>query len=403
MSTARFVGCVAILVLASACGGSSADPDGGLADSGAVPDSGLLPDGGELACGSQTACGLTCVDVSSDPDNCGACARSCQGGGCASGSCQPVMLASGEDQPIRLTANGGWLYWTDYGSGEVKRVPVSGGAVETLASGQRDLSGLCADGTHVYWIVSLGADAGIWSATLDGGAPVQLAAGSPSNTVVHIGDRLYWGDRFSKEIMTLGVDGGSGASWSLGAVATDIASDGTQLFWGGYSNALASQGGIFRSSLDGGSIEGRLDGLDGGIEQVAPAHIPARIALGPGLVGWLEATFYQTPEGHYDDAGIWIAPLDGGEPRQVAPLAGQNYTTLSGGQGLTGGLASDEDYLYWTDLTAGVVARAPWDGGVAQPLAQGQERPVGLTTDETSLYWSTFGSDGGGMIMKLAR
>jgi hypothetical protein len=36
-------------------------------------------------------------------------------------------------------------------------------------------------------------------------------------------------------------------------------------------------------------------------------------------------------------------------------------------------------------------------------VVTGQVLPVGLTTDQTSLYWSTFGSDGGGTVMKLAR
>jgi hypothetical protein len=285
----------------------------------------------------------------------------------------------------------------------VKRVPVSGGAVETLASGQTNLSGLCAEDGHVYWIVSLGADAGIWRASLDGGAPEQLVAGSPSNTLGNIGDRLYWGDKSTKAMMSLPLDGGPGTSWAVGGVATDIASDGTQLFWGGYTSALASQGGIFRSSFDGGSVEGRRDGLDGGIEQLAPAHIVARIAVGPGQLGWLEADFYQTPQSHYDDAGIWIMPLDGGASRQVASLAWQNYTTSTGGLGLTGGLASDEDALYWTDMDAGAVFRLPWAGGAVEAVVSGQALPVGLTTDETSLYWSTFGSDGGGTVMKLAR
>jgi hypothetical protein len=388
---------VATFLLVSACGGSSAAGlDGGaLPDSGTVPDSGLLPDGGTLACGG--------ADLSSDPESCGACAHSCQGGACQAGTCLPVMLASGEATPIRLATNGGWLYWTDYGSGEVKRVPVAGGDVETLASGQTNLSGLCADDTHVYWIVSQGAASGIWSATLDGGAPAQLVSGAPSNTLVNVGDSLYWGDRSAKTMMSLKLDGGPGTSWALGEVATDIASDGTQLFWGGYFNALSSQGGLFRSSFDGGSVDGRRDGLDGGIEQLAPAHIVARMALGPGQLGWLDGVFYQSPQSHYDDASVWIMPLDGGAPRQVASLAGQNYLTSTGGQGFTGGLASDDRYLYWTDMTAGVVFRAPWDGGAVEPVVTGQALPVGLATDQTSLYWSTFGSDGGGTVMKLAR
>jgi hypothetical protein len=37
---------------------------------------------------TQTACGSKCVDTSSDPNNCGDCGNSCNGGACVAGSCQ---------------------------------------------------------------------------------------------------------------------------------------------------------------------------------------------------------------------------------------------------------------------------------------------------------------------------
>ncbi|HEY1956272.1 MAG TPA: hypothetical protein VGH28_11685 [Polyangiaceae bacterium] len=41
------------------------------------------------ACTStQTSCGAKCVDTKSDPDNCGSCGNSCNGGSCLEGSCQ---------------------------------------------------------------------------------------------------------------------------------------------------------------------------------------------------------------------------------------------------------------------------------------------------------------------------
>lgn len=41
------------------------------------------------ACTSQqTACGAKCVDTSSDPDNCGSCGNSCNGGSCYNGACE---------------------------------------------------------------------------------------------------------------------------------------------------------------------------------------------------------------------------------------------------------------------------------------------------------------------------
>src|SRR5688572_12993553 len=36
-----------------------------------------------------------CLDVLGNSENCGACGRSCQGGGCEAGGCTPVAIASG--------------------------------------------------------------------------------------------------------------------------------------------------------------------------------------------------------------------------------------------------------------------------------------------------------------------
>lgn len=74
-----------LFVLSAACGDSSGDPDAGRqwGDAGSSDAA--------LGCGMLEQCGSECVDTSSDPENCGGCARTCvipnATAGCAMGDC----------------------------------------------------------------------------------------------------------------------------------------------------------------------------------------------------------------------------------------------------------------------------------------------------------------------------
>ncbi len=54
---------------------------------------------------SETACGAKCVDTTSDPNNCGSCGNSCNGGFCNAGSCQ--SSGGGSCSSCEATANSG--------------------------------------------------------------------------------------------------------------------------------------------------------------------------------------------------------------------------------------------------------------------------------------------------------
>jgi hypothetical protein len=274
----------------------------------------------------------------------------------------------------------------------VKRVSTSGGAVETLASGQSSLTGICATDTNVYWLSGASADGGVWTETLDGGAPVQLVPDRGSNSLTRIGDRLYWGSLRDNALNSVLLDGGAPASWPTPTTPTDIASDGQFLYFGGRSNGT----GMFRIGFDGGA------GADGGM-QVATGDIVVRVAAQPGELAWVAVHLISGSPLQYVNAGVFVMPLDGGAATELAPLSSQTYLTATGTTSVIAGLASDTQSLYWTDLDGGAVFRARWSDGSVEPIAQGQERPVGLTEDDAAIYWSTFGFDGGGTLMKLAK
>ena len=83
------------------------------------------------------------------------------GGGAAStggvtsiGGTQPlavVTIASGQCDPVRIAVDATNVYWTNYGSGTVMKVPLAGGVATTLASGMTGPLGIVVDATSVYW------------------------------------------------------------------------------------------------------------------------------------------------------------------------------------------------------------------------------------------------------------
>lgn len=78
-------------------------------------------------------------------------------------------------------------------------------------------------------------------------------------------------------------------------------------------------------------------------------------------------------------AGMLSAPSDGGAMKSLysgVPLA-------------AGGIASDQEFVFWTDVTQGTINRMPIGGGPLTVLAAGQSYPNAITTDGLHVYWAT--------------
>jgi hypothetical protein len=128
-----------------------------------------------------------------------------------------TTLATGQNGPSVLVVDDTSLYWTQpgktTGEGAVLKMPKDGGTVTTLAGSQGVLTGLTVDSAHVYWLmVGLASmvDAGssgdaaistfenggvVLRAALDGGALTTLASNQVSPLAITTdGTSVFWTD-----------------------------------------------------------------------------------------------------------------------------------------------------------------------------------------------------------------
>jgi hypothetical protein len=126
------------------------------------------------------------------------------------GAGTPMDLATAQGNPFSIATSATHVYFSNYGSGEIKRVAIAGGAPEPIASGLDLPTGIYVDDTHVYWT-------NFAEATQNGPAvgSVQRApiAGGPSETLAADQDgpydiagdatAVYWTNRWGGTVMKI--------------------------------------------------------------------------------------------------------------------------------------------------------------------------------------------------------
>jgi hypothetical protein len=123
-----------------------------------------------------------------------------------SGGTPQSLVIGGSMASVGYIAIGGPnLYWTDPNRGLVLSMPVGGGTVTTLASGQYWPNALVVSGTNAYWTCPYSLQSprtppmglGVFGVGLAGGTPSELAADwnvSADQGLAMAGDSLYWVD-----------------------------------------------------------------------------------------------------------------------------------------------------------------------------------------------------------------
>jgi hypothetical protein len=201
---------------------------------------------------SYTNCSGSCLDLTSDPNNCGACGHSCGGGTCSNSVCgtETLVTVSG---PVTgtvstLAVGGGSIYWTGSTNGVMGMNLTTN--VQTPIASATNAKYLQVDANNAYWSTS-GA---VSKAPLSGAGPTTLVIGvSPGQWPVFTIDStdtyLYtWGDRYLYKI-TIATGFATTVTFSSTVIPTAITTDGTNVY---VADSTSKE--IMKVSVNGGAL-----------------------------------------------------------------------------------------------------------------------------------------------------
>lgn len=257
------------------------------------------------------------------------------------------------------------LFWTNNGSGTIGSASRAGGEVSqtTVATGGEPF-GIAADATHVYWSDE-GTDK-VGRAKLDGSevdASLIPAAGEVPEGMAVDGEHVYWANLLGQAIGRANLDGSDPEPNFIQLTAASfpegVAVEGGHIYW----TAAGHGGQIGRANLAGGEIdEELLAGLGGAI---------SALAADPTYLYWTT------------NVGVGRAKLDGSEVD----------TGLVTGQNNVGGVAVDNEHVFWASFTTNQIGRAKLDGGEVEPaFITGAVNPDTLTVSLNATTTATAAS-----------
>jgi hypothetical protein len=306
------------------------------------------------------------------------CDPSCRGT-CIRGRCLITLVSEQNGNANRLAIDSTSVYFTESPAGLVKKVPVGGGVVTTLATQAVPLA-IAVDSTSVFWTGESGTQTGtVTRATLDGASQATIATSQINpNSIAVDATSIYWanGGTFlcnCGSIVRAALDGSSTTTLAYGGTfPSSIAVDSASVYW------IENSAAVLEMPLSGGppsilaSVPGRFVGIQGALAIDATAAYWAQPGHGVG------------------DGTILKVPLTGG-----------SVTTLASGQCFPGSITVDTTSVYWTTYgtgtTSGTVVKAALDGSGMTTLAS-EQAPSAIAVDATSVYWA---NTVGPSIMKL--
>jgi len=290
------------------------------------------------------------ANLSTDPDNCGACGHDCQSGICSSGLCGAWVLATEAATPVNIALSSTHVYWVTASS--VRRVAKAGGAVETVVSGFTSLRGVGTSSTHVYFS-DLGTSTGsIRRAPLTGSTSEAFVSTVASPLTLAIqGTTAFWSH--SSGVDSKPMAGGSVTTIAqTSAAAISIAVDGEYVFYvlGGL------QGSVGRDSVS--SVQNAATLVQG-------LKLPSQLAI--------------------DDTYVYVT-VNGDDVVKRVPKAGGTATQFATADGPVGILVDDQHAFVAAELGKQIL-QIPKAGGSAVVRKSNASSPTIIVGDSTRVYW----------------
>jgi hypothetical protein len=333
------------------------------------------------------------TDTNNDPEHCGECGSSCQGGKCSGGKCQVSVLAPNQKTPWGIAVDGASVFWLAEGDGSVYSVPVGGGTAEPIATGQNGPVQIALDGEYVFWTNFQGGgsvrrmkkDGTDLTTLAQASGPWALAVGAAGDNYV------YWTNTSDGSLRRIVKPGGHPVVLLTGESSPrGIAVDGTHMYW-----TTSGGGQVRRANLDGTAPETLVTGQ----------NYPLGVALDDTWVYWTEV-----------GAGYALDACSQANGRIVRAKKsdGSDLMTVADNQACPLNLVVQNGLVHWTNTGTvtggasynydGTVQSAAVDGTNPKLIATGQDRPYGIAVSDVAVFWSNQGVfSSQGSIMKIAK
>jgi hypothetical protein len=285
-----------------------------------------------------------------------------------------TTLATGLSNPNSIVTDSSFVYWIEYGSGTVKRVPNNGGSVTTLATGLVSPTGIALDSVNVYFGENYGLNsARIKRAPKTGGSVATIVNNLYSISQLCMDNvYIYFSDFNGNQIQQIPKIGGTVVTLSTQTTSpTKLVLDNSNVYWTEFTNP--------------GAVK-KVPKTGGATVTLAFNSNSLGIAIDNNFVYWTENVY--TNQGKVNKV-----PLNGGAS-----------VTLAQGLNNAWDLCIDNYNAYWVeDRTNGAVKQVAFSDTSEYIFTNSAAEPVAITSDAIYIYWIERNGGTNGSLKKSAK